>query len=52
MIFDFEIIDNKQVTKEPLQNVYRRYLIKNNIDIVYAGTNKFYEELGIHIKNV
>ncbi len=45
MIFDFEIIDNKQVTKEPLQNVYRRYLIKNNIDIVYAGTNKFYEEL-------
>ena len=45
MDFEFEIIDNRQVSKEDLREVYKRYLVKNNIDIVYTGTNKFYEEV-------
>lgn len=45
MNFEFEIIDNIQVTKEHLHVVYNQYLTRNNIDVTYAGTNKFYDEI-------
>lgn len=45
MNFEYTVIDNEQNIKEDLHDVYRRYIIENNVDLVFAGTNAYYDEV-------